>query len=65
MNSLKQNEMTQCDSCFEHYQCGKKQDHKGNHIWAFPYDERMGDGRWQSLQKIEWRDQILWTGDHE
>ena len=60
MNSLKQNEMTQCDSCWQHYQCCKEQDHIGNHVWAFPYDERM-----ERLQKIEWRDQILWTGDHE
>lgn len=54
MNSLKQNEMTQCDSCFEHYQCGKKQDHKGNHIWKT--NEDGGLFEWNQLLKMEWKD---------
>lgn len=54
MNSLKQNEMTQCDSCFEHYQCGKKQGHKGNHIWKT--NEDGGLFEWDQLLKMEWKD---------
>ncbi|SVD72516.1 uncharacterized protein METZ01_LOCUS425370 [marine metagenome] len=52
--------MTQCDSCFEHYQCGKKQDHKGNHIWKT--NEDGGLFEWHSpkyviqLLKMEWKD---------
>ena len=52
MNSLKQNEMTQCDSCFEHYQCGKKQGHKGNHIWKT--NEDGGLCECDQFLKMEW-----------
>ena len=49
--------MTQCDSCFEHYQCGKKQDHKGNHIWKTNEEyENLGLFEWNQLLKMEWKD---------
>mgnify|MGYP001204599562 CR=1 FL=1 len=56
--------MTQCDSCWQHYQCCKEQDHKGNHVWKTDYGKELFSEvkfasvtrQDNSVRKIEWKD---------